>query len=377
MSSGTFLIQPDGRLVEMQEQPYDSENLLQELLAKYPNLLAGEQIDDLTPRRWLLICREAPIPSEENGSNRWSVDHLFLDQDAIPTLVEVKQSSNTDVRRKVVGQMLDYAANAVVYWPVDDIKRMFVRTCEDQGLDPDSTLEEFLGGSEDPEEFWEKVGDNLQKGQIRLLFVADTIPAELRRIVEFLNYQMSEAEVLAIEIKQYTGEGLRLLVPRVIGKTESARSKKDTTTARVRRWDEESFFKALESERGKDEADIARRILESIRDKLPRILWGEGRLHGSCSPVLDHNGITYNPIAIWTDGTIVVQFQRLSSKPPFDKVEKRLEFLEKLNRNPGISIPTEKISLQPSFPLAALRDDSAFEQFIEALDWVVHEIRNL
>jgi len=116
MSSGMFLIQADGQLVEMSEQPYHSEDLLQELLAKYPNLMAGDQIDDTNPRRWLLISREAALPSEENGANRWSVDHLFLDQDAIPTIVEVKKSSNTDVRRKVVGQMLDYAANAVVYW---------------------------------------------------------------------------------------------------------------------------------------------------------------------------------------------------------------------------------------------------------------------
>jgi len=32
---------------------------------------------------------------------------------------------------------------------------------------------------------------------IRMLFVADRIPAELRRIVEFLNEQMDPAEVLA------------------------------------------------------------------------------------------------------------------------------------------------------------------------------------
>jgi hypothetical protein len=118
MSSGMFLIQADGELVEMSERPYDSEDLLQGLLAKYPNLLAGDQINDADPRRWLLIKREAPLPSEENGAIRWSVDHLFLDQDAVPTLVEVKRSTNTDVRRKVVGQMLDYAANAVVYWPI-------------------------------------------------------------------------------------------------------------------------------------------------------------------------------------------------------------------------------------------------------------------
>jgi len=38
MFTGMFLIQDDGRLVEMEERPYPSEDLLQELLAKYPNL---------------------------------------------------------------------------------------------------------------------------------------------------------------------------------------------------------------------------------------------------------------------------------------------------------------------------------------------------
>jgi hypothetical protein len=100
MVGGVFLIQNDDSLLEMEEKPYDSESLLQELLAKYPNLLAGSQIDENDPRRWLLIGREATLTSEEGGSDRWSVDHLFLDQDAIPTLVEVKKSSNTDIRRK-------------------------------------------------------------------------------------------------------------------------------------------------------------------------------------------------------------------------------------------------------------------------------------
>ncbi len=69
------------------ERPYDSEDVLQELLARYPNLLAGEQIDADVPRRWLLITREAGVPSEDI-EGRWSTDHQFLDQDAILTLVE-------------------------------------------------------------------------------------------------------------------------------------------------------------------------------------------------------------------------------------------------------------------------------------------------
>src|SRR5947208_12743767 len=145
MSGGIFLIQSGGDLVEMIEQPYDTEDMLQELLAKYPNLLAGDQMDGAAPRRWLLISREMGVPSEEEGGDRWSLDHLFLDQDAIPTLIEVKRSSDTRIRCEVVGQMLDYAANAVVYWPVEAIRARFPEACRQREADAAKELEGFLG----------------------------------------------------------------------------------------------------------------------------------------------------------------------------------------------------------------------------------------
>jgi hypothetical protein len=112
MSGGIFLVRDNDELVEMTEQPYNSEDILQELLAKYPNLLAGDQMDSEEPRRWLLVTREMGLPSDDLEGNRWSVDHLFLDQDGIPTLVEVKRSSDTRLRREVVGQLLEYAGHA-------------------------------------------------------------------------------------------------------------------------------------------------------------------------------------------------------------------------------------------------------------------------
>src|SRR5438477_5155334 len=91
MSGGIFLIQSGGELVEMKEQPYDTEDVLQQLLAKYPSLLAGDQFGGAAPRRWLLVAREMGVPGEQDGGDRWSLDHLFLDQDAVPTLIEVKR----------------------------------------------------------------------------------------------------------------------------------------------------------------------------------------------------------------------------------------------------------------------------------------------
>jgi hypothetical protein len=54
MSGSIYLLDGDGGLVPMGETEYDSEDLLQGLLAKHADLLAGDQIDPDRPRRWLL-----------------------------------------------------------------------------------------------------------------------------------------------------------------------------------------------------------------------------------------------------------------------------------------------------------------------------------
>src|SRR5260370_21002762 len=105
--SGVFLLQGQDSLVPMEPAQFATENDFQLLLARFPALLVGDQIDPQNPRRWVLVGREQPISTGENGASLWSIDHVFLDQDGIPTLVEIKRQSNTEIRRQVVGQMLD------------------------------------------------------------------------------------------------------------------------------------------------------------------------------------------------------------------------------------------------------------------------------
>ena len=167
MAGRIYLLNGESKLIAMEESPYDSETLLQKLLADHPDLLAGDQINDEEPGRWLLVTREMAVPGEQNRAGRWCLDHLFLDQEAIPTLVEVKRSSDTRIRRDVIGQMLDYAANAVVYWPVEEIKAKFESRCKDGADDPDAELGAFLGEGGDAPSFWQQVKTNLQAGRIR------------------------------------------------------------------------------------------------------------------------------------------------------------------------------------------------------------------
>jgi len=224
MKDKIFLVREDESLVEMEETEYEKEIVLQELLEKYPSLLAGDQMYSNSPRRWLLVSREIGIAFEEGGARILPVDHLFLDQEGIPTLIEVKRRSDTRIRREVVGQMLDYAANAVRYLKIEEIM------LEVNENDLIKFLSEGPELSIEPEKFWQKVKTNLQAGKIRMVFVADIIPNELKTIVEFLNEQMDPADVLAVEIKQYIGEHngqeVKTLVPRVIGQTMEAQMRK-------------------------------------------------------------------------------------------------------------------------------------------------------
>jgi len=374
MSSGVFVIKKDGSLEEMQETSYDSEDTLQGLLAKYPNLLAGKLIDDSNPRKWLLISREYRIPDKDDSLSRWSLDHLFLDQDGIPTLVEVKRSSDTRIRREVVGQMLDYAANALQHWDINKIMASYEARCSELGAEPREEWARELSLDGDYNEYWRQVKTNLQIGRIRLLFIADEIPPELRRIVEFLNEQMNQAEVLALEIKQYVGQEQKTLIPRVYGQTSITQAIKGETRE-ARNWDEPSFLKELEEKAGPKEVEAAEKILSWAKARNLRLWWGKGAIQGSCYLQLDHKNHTHYTVSLWTSNRVEVEFSYMASRPTYDNVEKRHEIRLKLNRIPGVTLSEDKITRLPSFPITALTNDSSMRTFIEIWNGYINDIR--
>ncbi|WP_228472583.1 MmyB family transcriptional regulator [Streptomyces cyaneochromogenes] len=212
---------------------FETEAEFQELLARHPRVLDFGSLADGRPLRLVLVAREMGVStSTERGPAYW-LDHLFVDADGVPTLGEVKRATDTRIRREVVGQMLDYAANAARYWPAALLQRSF----EDTRAKDGRSLEEAYGdllGERSAEEFWVMVEERLTAGQMRLLFVADRIPLELRAIVEFLNRQMRRTDVYAVELTQYRGGGdLRVLVPRIHG--EVATAAKSPSDGRTRR----------------------------------------------------------------------------------------------------------------------------------------------
>ncbi|MFA3876003.1 hypothetical protein ABS735_20335 [Streptomyces sp. MMCC 100] len=354
---------------------FETEEEFQELLALHPRVLDFGSLADGRPLRLVLVAREMGVPtSTESGSAYW-LDHLFVDADGVPTLVEVKRATDTRIRREVVGQMLDYAANAARYWPAALLQRSFEDTCVKDGRPLEEAYGEFLGeGSAD--EFWQTVEERLAAGQMRLLFVADRIPLELRAIVEFLNRQMRQTDVYAVELTQYRGGGdLRVLVPRIHGEVATAAKSPSgrRTTQRTTRVEMDAAI------RSRPDAEV-RRTAAALLDHAA----AGGRLEGGTAKYRSMS--VYYPVSgrqvpVWT--------LSLQDDPVRDDLsfafgsityhlgrERAAAFAAALPAVPGLverlaALPAKDYNAWPSVSLAALAAEPG------ALDGVLSAIRGL
>ncbi|GAA1711524.1 hypothetical protein GCM10009745_69530 [Kribbella yunnanensis] len=289
-AAGIFLKLGD-ELTLLKETPYDSEDILQEALAKFPEVLAGPTTEGGGDARLMLVSREMGVPSTEQGPSNFSLDHLFIDHECVPVLVEVKRASDTRIRREVVGQMLDYAANAVKHWPLSLIRQALDRRASDD----DTSVEELLAElrpDQDPEDFWNAVESNLMAGRVRMVFVADALPPELVRVIEFLNEQMNPAEVLGVELPQFVSAASVVYVPRVVGRTSAAIGAKSSSGAQ---WTRESFLAATRERCTRQEFQFVETLLADIQSRGVKLSWGRGATPG----VGGWYHVEGRPTAVW------------------------------------------------------------------------------
>jgi hypothetical protein len=273
MSDDAIFLAVGEQLTPLRKADYNSEAVLQQVLAQFPELVAGVGTAGESAKL-LLVRREMPVAAADSVG--LSLDHLFLDQSGVPVLVEVKRASDTRARREVVAQMLDYAANGVATWQ-NDLRDDVAQTAG--ATDPGTYLQEQLG-VEDVEEFWTTVEDNLRAGKIRLIFLADRLAPGLVRIIEFLNEQMRDVEVLGIELPQYTApEGQVVYVPRVVGRTAAAVEAKQRRSKRAP-WTEQTLLDAGTEARTAEEMALVRRLIDDVKARCGRFSWGTGSTAG-------------------------------------------------------------------------------------------------
>jgi hypothetical protein len=315
---------------------------LQNILEHNHDLLPGDQIDPDAPCRWMLIKREMPVPDGASGAGRWSLDFFFVDQNAMPTFVECKRFNDTRSRREVVGQLLEYAANGPYYWTEPILREHAEASAKKRGLTLEQALK-TLGpeGTDSLESFFNRMEENVKRGQIRIVFFLEEAPNELKCLVEFLNKQMESSEVLLVEARQYMRAGVKVIVPTLFGFTEQARRIKKTVTVsprKTQKWDWENF-KVDAQAKGLDNAAFdAIELLKNHADIGCEITWGKGGLIGSFGlkwPDMSSAG------AVWvlSNGTMQIAFGALNTSETAENFREKLAHL--ITAELGLPLPED------------------------------------
>jgi hypothetical protein len=354
-----YTVDPSGELTAMRPSEPRSEDFMQQLVARHPDLISDGDGE------LLLIRRELPVADSEDGGGRWSLDHLFVTKSGVPVLVELKRAVDTRLRREVVGQMLDYAANSTAFWQAGRIAKSFAAAMEKEGRDPELELASFLEAGTDPEKFWEQVDANFSAGRIKMVFVADTIPRELARIVEFLNEQM-RADVRAIELSWFESEsGVTALTPRVIGESERAQASKSSRSDLPGIGKDEWIETHLRSF-GEDVIQAAHRF-----DEMVTAAGGHAEVtkaQGSIIAVFDLPSGPMYPMTFtrYGKGSVQLCLSYLASRKAFAEEEVRRLLLERLTAIVG-PLTTATLNGFPKFAAAKLNDPQVAEQVAELL----------
>ena len=172
---------------------YQDEKELQKLLANSPSLIS---IDDVRPGAGALVTAVREFPLDIGY-----VDLVAFSAQGDMAIIECKLADNPEMKRKVIGQALEYGAHiwGMTYAELDE--KVKARTgknlaplMEEQANDP-AWGEEALRAN---------VESALQSGSFILMIVVDAITDELSRIVRFVNACGSPAlSFAALEMRRF------------------------------------------------------------------------------------------------------------------------------------------------------------------------------
>lgn len=314
------------RLVESAD--YGNEAELQKLLAESPALIPVDEIrEEASPL--VVAVREFGLP----GSG--STDLLAFSADGDVAVVECKLAANQEIKRKVVGQILEYGAYlwGMTYKEVDE------RIYQKSGRRLADLVGEAVDTADwDEETFRGNVADALEKGSFVLLVAVDQINEELGRTIRFINRCAQPAfSFSALEMRRFQEGEIEMLVPHVHGAPTSV--KPPSTSKKGRAWTTERFFDKARVSLPSDAVQVVEDLYHWSLKTADHVKWGTGVEKGSFSFHCHRDGKVYSVFSVLTDGQLWINFNSLSAKLP---VESLREFHASLHEIPGFGhIPAD------------------------------------
>ena len=191
---------------------YD-EAWIRDLVFAHPEAIPVQEID---PSFGPLV----PICVELHATGAGFTDAMFMNSLGMLTVVECKLWRNSEARRKVVGQILDYA-RALKGMSYTQLNQQMASAREPESFDLFDHMRAHGHPNLEEAAFIDNVTRNLAKGRMLLLVLGDGIREGVEAIGAFLqeasglnfSFGLVEAQVYELE------DGRRILQPRVLART--------------------------------------------------------------------------------------------------------------------------------------------------------------
>jgi hypothetical protein len=289
---------------------YKDEAQLQSFLAEYPMMIPFEDVSDEIhhPR---IMLKEVELP----GSG--VVDLIGIDEEGIVSILECKLATNPEIKRKVIGQVLEYASFLwqKPYSFLDEIsnkqKEKPLADAMNESLS-DESLQDW-----NKADFVQATSDCLLNGSFRIIVVVDVINDELRHTIEYLTEGPSRLQIYALELTYFASEGQEILVPHLYGAI--APTKPLLQVGPRFAWNSDRFFEDISArELNKEEEARIRQLLQFSEENADHIWWGHGRDKGSFSFHIIKEEKTYSFFTVFSDGKIQFNFGWLLRRIPED-----------------------------------------------------------
>ncbi len=239
MDKPTLLVRQIGTEVwiEPESSSYTNEAHLQELLTSDPTRIPG-----IPP---------GSLAVKELSTSSGPIDICIVSPSGAITVVECKLSKNSEPRRLVIGQVLDYASAL----QTDGFSAFQNSWRAKNGPDLDQLLDHAGVAT---------LKTNLTTGAINLCLAVDTIDEDLRRLIEYL-YLISKdsIEVTALQLSYARHGTLEILIPSTFG-TEIAHSKSPNRSQSAEKWTWDTFTSAISNEREKLLAANLKNLLDAV-----------------------------------------------------------------------------------------------------------------
>lgn len=190
-----------GKWEKTEKVIFADEAQLQKLLYQSPELIPTKTEDQAA-----VFTREAGLP----GSG--FTDLVGVDAQGNVLIVETKLARNGEIRRKVIGQVLEYAA---YLWGMsfEDFDRFFLmrerKSLLELLCEKDPTI--------DKDQLKQNVQEHLASGKFQLIIAVDTINPELEKIIAYVSSRGSGLQLEALELELYRQGQIEILVPQRYG----------------------------------------------------------------------------------------------------------------------------------------------------------------